>query len=53
MAEDSSAPWLSTVQLASARQRRHMRRSALLLGLVALAFYAAYIAVRDCTHGHA
>ncbi|MGA8707880.1 MAG: hypothetical protein WB646_12940 [Steroidobacteraceae bacterium] len=35
-----------------ARQRRHMRRSALLLGLVALSFYAAYIAFA-LTHGHA
>jgi hypothetical protein len=35
-----------------ARQRRHLRRSALLLGLVALAFYAAYI-VFALTHGHA
>ena len=33
-------------------QRRHMRRSALLLGLVAVAFYAAYI-VFALTHGHA
>jgi hypothetical protein len=36
----------------STRQRRHMRRSALLLGLVALGFYAAYI-VFALTHGHA
>jgi hypothetical protein len=45
MAEDSSVA-------VSARQRRHMRRSALLLGLVALSFYAAYIAFA-LTHGHA
>jgi hypothetical protein len=45
MAEDSSVS-------ISARQRRHMRRSALLLGLVALSFYAAYIAFA-LTHGHA
>jgi hypothetical protein len=35
-----------------AQQRRHMRRSALLLGLVALSFYAAYL-VFAFTHGHA
>ena len=40
----------STVAV-SARQRRHMRRSALLLGLLALAFYTAYI-VFALTHGH-
>jgi len=34
------------------RQKRHMRRSALLLGLVALAVYAAYL-VFALTHGHA
>ena len=34
------------------RQRRHMRRSALLLGLLALAVYAAYI-VFALRHGHA
>lgn len=33
------------------RQRRHMRRSALWLGLLAVAFYAAYIAFA-ITHGH-
>jgi hypothetical protein len=36
---------------ADSRQRRHMRRSALLLGLLALSFYAAYIAFA-ITHGH-
>jgi hypothetical protein len=35
-----------------ARQRRHMRRSALLLALIPLAFYAAYI-VFALKHGHA
>lgn len=34
-----------------ARQRRHMRRSALWLGLLALSFYVAYI-VFALTHGH-
>jgi len=36
---------------ADERQRRQMRRSALWLGLLALAFYAAYIAFA-ITHGH-
>lgn len=35
-----------------ARQRRHMRRSALLLALIPLAFYAAYI-MFALKHGHA
>ncbi len=35
----------------NARQRRQMRRSALWLGLLALAFYAAYIAFA-LIHGH-
>jgi len=34
-----------------ARQRRHARRSALLLGLLALAVYAAYL-LFAFTHGH-
>jgi len=44
MAEDTA--------LVDTRQRRHMRRSALLLGLLALAVYAAYM-VFALTHGHA
>jgi hypothetical protein len=35
-----------------ARQRRHMRRSALLLGLIPVALYAAYM-VFALWHGHA
>jgi hypothetical protein len=35
-----------------ARRRRHMRRSALLLALIPLAFYAAYI-MFALKHGHA
>jgi hypothetical protein len=34
------------------RQKRHMRRSALLLGLLALGVYAAYL-IFALTHGHA
>jgi hypothetical protein len=44
MAEDTSVA-------VDARQRRHMRRTALLLGLLAVAVYAAYI-VFALTHGH-
>jgi hypothetical protein len=35
-----------------ARQRRHMRRSALLLALIPLALYAAYM-LFALRHGHA
>jgi len=41
-----------TLPAADARLRRQARRSALRLGLVALAVYAAYI-VFALTHGHA